>query len=874
VRELFRLRYAKTAALAAAAGFYVPLVADWCEPGFGLDQAAAIIAGTGGLTHPVIWHGLVRLVGRDIPLLGTVSMAAAFACAVLMAFVAGDLVAIALRAMRRRVMMSDEAAGWIRHRAAFLAALAFVLTPGFFHAATHIGPLHVLLIPFLAGLALLTRLLSTVEESLYLRLKQGFVQILLAMTLLACALFEMFLSRRFLLTERLSFAVFVMIGIFPLAILAHLTRRRLLLSRKSYVRFFAAWAVLVAASGITSLALSGRGRVASRIVRHILDNATDCQAVVSDGPLDQMFFFMLPKDWRLILLSRDGDIAYGRELADWVRERCDDSPELAYAAELGPRALVDEWRDRKRGVSQGLVLTPDAYFPTVGKWREGCAELAGLGWREPFGAQLRSLLGAAGNRHAVRFLEAGDATSAWKTFWDVAYSVDAGNGLALENLSKMLAEGYEASREEREWILQQCEADEESKTPAFRWMASEGGNKPKGKKTGELSPHAQALIQMASAEQRTRADVMRVREAIRRGIEGGSVNLEQVGARLLAIDCRLEDWRSAEKDAVSILRRDRRHAKANAVMGKLAVFRRDYRAAEHYLQLALAGGVDEQDAVAKDLEFARAHREPSEGTASRPTAPPRLKDGNAHMPFGGFAGRLFLSVVFVVLAYVTESTAVRTRIRRIRHEHMQVSEWKARMDEAYKAAERERPVVHEGAACTEQNALPAYRPYNQMTAEEREARKDWARARLMKHSRNPDWKRDESYLELVLEAAIGGCGEAMNKLCEYALGRRAYVEAYYWALKVELAGVRKTGVQPDAILQHWLKHRTSKKHHRFHSGFYDDEYHFARAVMRVRGGVEKKKGLMRLRQLAEDEFEDAVLFLQKNGLEKETDDVS
>jgi len=870
LRNFIRLRCPKTAALAAAAVFYVPLVADWCAPGPWLDQAAAIVGDTVGLTHPVLWDALVRLVGRDVPLLGAISMAAAFVCTVLVAVLAGDLAALALCRMRRRVSMTDEAAKWIRHRVEFLAALSFVLTPGLLRAATHVGPVHVFLIPLLASLVLLLRLLVTVGDSPYERLKRSLPQILLALALLGCALFEMSLARSPLLSERETFVVFIAVGVFPLVTLLHLTRRRLLLTRQSYVRFFAGWLLVIGVSGFFSLQQIGRGRSASGVVRHILDNGGNFQAVVSNGPLDAMFFFMLPEGRRLIRLSRDGDVAYGRELSEWVWEHFPDRPELAYAAELGPKAFTDEWTGDQREGRQEALLTPDRYFPTLKAWREGYAELSETDGREPYGAQLRALLGAAGNRFADRALEQGDAAGAWQIFWEVLRSVDPGNRHAAEGLCGMLERGYAATAEERERLDGLLEAGGGVGSFAGRrGPSADVAGRSKEQKRDALSSHAKALLQAASEKTHTAEEALNARATIRRGLESGLVSLEQVGTLLLTLDCRLEDWKAAEKDALDILRHNRRHAKANAVMGKLAGRRRDYRAAEHYLELALAGGDDGQGTLAKDLAQARAARKPVR-TSSASSVPPPATVGSVRETFSGVIGRLLLAVVLIVLTYAVESSLLRQRARLERKERAIMSKCRARMEAAYRA-ERERTVVRESAEHAAESAAPGHRPYKQLTEVEREARKDWARARLMKHSRNPDWDRDEEYLELVLESALGGCGEAMNKLGEYAFRRRAYVEEYYWAIKVEMAGVRNTGRQPIAILRQWLKHRTSKGRHGYHSGFFEDEYHFARAVMRVRSGVDRDKGLARLRQLVRNGYEDAVLFAQKNGLERDTD---
>ena len=84
------------------------------------------------------------------------------------------------------------------------------------------------------------------------------------------------------------------------------------------------WALAIAVMGAVAV-FSGKlneGRVASRIVAAILANAEESGkvAVVSDGGLDELFFFMLPEKVKLISLAREREPEYGRELSEWVKD--------------------------------------------------------------------------------------------------------------------------------------------------------------------------------------------------------------------------------------------------------------------------------------------------------------------------------------------------------------------------------------------------------------------------------------------------------------------------------------------------------------------------------------------------------------------------
>jgi len=237
----------------------------------------------------------------------------------------------------------------------------------------------------------------------------------------------------------------------------------------------------------------------------------------------------------------------------------------------------------------------------------------------------------------------------------------------------------------------------------------------------------------------------------------------------------------------------------------------------------------------------------------------------------GIPVRVIISVVFVAAAYAVERTLARARARRSQQLRAEKSAYQARLDEALRvvaeenaSSARQRPEQTGTARCG----------YHSLSSLERQARKNWAKARLMKHPKIPSWTRDKAYLSLVLDAARGGCSEAMNKLADYAFRRRDYVEAYYWDLKLELAGFRVTGTQPRDILQRWLKHGTKNDFCDFHSGFHDEQYLFARSILRIRSGIDREKGLHRLRKLVEAENRDAVLYAEKNDPAGSTGDPS
>ena len=97
-------------------------------------------------------------------------------------------------------------------------------------------------------------------------------------------------------------------------------------------------------------------------------------AIVSDEALDDLFLFMLPENIKLVSLAREREPEYGRELGEWVRQEVKVKGEgeqrkiedLAFAAELGPGGLVDEWVKIDKQGFEAKVATVASYFGKYG----------------------------------------------------------------------------------------------------------------------------------------------------------------------------------------------------------------------------------------------------------------------------------------------------------------------------------------------------------------------------------------------------------------------------------------------------------------------------------------------------------------------------
>jgi len=143
--------------------------------------------------------------------------------------------------------------------------------------------------------------------------------------------------------------------------------------------------------------------------------------------------------------------------------------------------------------------------------------------------------------------------------------------------------------------------------------------------------------------------------------------------------------------------------------------------------------------------------------------------------------------------------------------------------------------------------------------------KTWEAARELPHSFIPDWSHDADYLKLLYAAASEGADEAMNKLSDYAFRRQAFVEAYYWKLKVEMKGGRCGRTLSRDILSAWLACGCPTQYRNVMRGFSEEQGMFARAVMRMRAGIDVSQAGRRLNMLAKEGNADAQQYLRRSG---------
>ena len=624
-----RFRLPKWAVVWAAASFFLLQAADWCAPTMGLHLAACWLGVNDADLHLFpLWGFFVRLAGADIVRLTWVSVWSAMLVVTCLMSAFGDLLAFAIQRMNETALEGEEGEyAYTEATALLLSTAAFVFTPGFLVAATSISPLMTVFLPPAAALALAMRVVCGDPRnyrwyglgtgSLTGRVKAGVKPLALAALMLFVSAHELVRGgRTFLSLAFPGAAVYFVLGVMPLLIVAWCIRRRWLVRKRAQVIVFSAWGLAVAVLAAVAFTSGGlnEGRTASRVVARIVANAADKAALVSEGPLDDLFAFMLPRDKRLIQLARNRDPAYGRTLARWVEETgCAFCPgvtnrleDLVFAAELGPRPFVDEWAKIDREGFERTVATPAFYFATRQLWEEACDELKNVESDDLSAEHLRWLLGACGNHLGSRLLEAGDLKGAWAVFWRIFDKVDRKNYVAVVNLLGMVERGYPAVVDAVEAVKnRRLEIEGRLKSrEKMAWSVETGGRvylSPETqeqlakerrvalKKYGE-TPKAKAFLETVSSAMKDPFHGEAARTAIRKAIGEGWARADVFASRLAVIDVALQDFENAEKDAFAALLANPHDPVANAIIGSLNCTRGDFAAAERYLRRTMATG--------------------------------------------------------------------------------------------------------------------------------------------------------------------------------------------------------------------------------------------------------------------------------------------
>lgn len=605
----------KPAVTAVAAVFLAVVAADWCPPGQGLHCAAVALGGYDALVDldPSLWSFFVIFIGWRVRLLGFFSMVLALVALAGVIRTAGDIFGFVIAKANLKDPPGTNRYRGLRAAAIILSAAAFVLTPGFLLAATRVDPLMMSLALGAWGVALLVRIGCTLSERFVEELKERRRVIYLGLGLLAAAAWEFQCMGRVACRQAVIPIVwFSLLGVFPALALATRVRLRKLTERRSLVMCIVIWALVVGGSGFQAGLSLNRGHIIFHLLEQVLDDARGCEALVTDGVLDDMLLFMKPPEQKLISLVIDNEPSRRQELFRWAMEH--GLTNITWAAEIGPRTFIDAWLRADPTNCLQRIRTSAYYFPTEERWRQGVACVREIDCQEPLGAYMRWLVAACGNHLGCRFIDDGKLSSAWETFWTILDEVDSQNCTAIANLYGMIHRGYVAGTLERSKLDRyNSVVAERVKSPKFLLRAALSGGRlyvnPLQSVQSQLdldrlnlTVREREFIRIVSAAPNSRMSAEKAREAIRAGLKEGLVRLDRITPQLLRLDILLGDWSSAEKDAEAVLLVNNRHTAANGVLGLIKYRHGDYQAAERYLREAVVAR-DAEPSVANDLAF-------------------------------------------------------------------------------------------------------------------------------------------------------------------------------------------------------------------------------------------------------------------------------
>ena len=468
------MRIAVIAPVALAAILYAVFLSGYLPLGEGLSFAAECIHGGGnGRVLPFVWSVALRTVHGVLPgteafRLGIVSALAGVFAVATVEFAVWRFMRCAGEVADFDASEGDSSYGFLPAWAATLAGLSFVFAPGMFRAATHVGPFTVqfalAVIPF-AVLAWCDGQART-QNRLYLLALAGVAagfafwegvpgKIALPAAFLMAGLQrvrgEAALSAAFgYYAAGAAFAtLFVFDGGFDvpsfpqaadgvlfqfafLTLMPTLVLYRCVVARRlkdDFMQgvFAGMWglAVMLAFAVTVLFYRPDYGRAATEFVDGAIGRLEGRKWLVSDGRLDDLLVFRLPKDIHLVTLRRLNDPKYARELAAWVAEAMGATDDdMAVAAELGPTQFLAEW-SRHGGMESNCVF---------------------LTRLDPMPVKDRSKLRPCGGawRPEDRKVDASAAAAEWRRAWD--------------RLEPLLAEGEPGAKMIRNWMTVQGNA--------------------------------------------------------------------------------------------------------------------------------------------------------------------------------------------------------------------------------------------------------------------------------------------------------------------------------------------------------------------------------------------------------------------------------
>lgn len=402
--------------------------------------------------------------------------------------------------------------------------------------------------------------------------------------------------------------VFLLVTIFPLFAIFNFTmtgRIRPVILRRS---FFGGWGFAVGIMLFASIASIsfGEKHAGECFVDGIIESLGPRKVLITDGAFDDLLRFRLPKDVYLISLEADGKVPEAL-----VKEIANDR--VAFAADLGSRAFVEEWLLRVPSAVEKAIIScavelstaKHAHLLPLGwcwggttiekkivpsqlakTWRERWDKIASsvhgrsaTKWymRRVFavqGMKIADLLTAAGRRKEAEDLKnfiAKDIDSSFSAEAVKRKMMDRARLTASVEKLAELDKLDEFARVERIFEIEETVIPELERSigEEAHWLVHVYKGELALKKGTEFREEARDEYRAAATDYHS--------------------DLNAVAGKLLILDANLRDDEGTFKDALGILRRDRDNKMAAAIMGNMKAIEGDNEKAEMYLRRAIEG---------------------------------------------------------------------------------------------------------------------------------------------------------------------------------------------------------------------------------------------------------------------------------------------
>ena len=128
------------------------------------------------------------------------------------------------------------------------------------------------------------------------------------------------------------------------------------------------------------------------------------------------------------------------------------------------------------------------------------------------------------------------------------------------------------------------------------------------------------------------------------------------------------------------------------------------------------------------------------------------------------------------------------------------------------------------------------------------------------------WRQNGHYYQVLYQTARTGNVASMDKLGEFALVRKDFVEAFYWKLMVELHHGRPSGLPARGVCRAWQAAGCPKSKTDEGGLFKENQAKLSMAVLDLWSGRHVQTPTETIRRMMEEGDADALLYARQFGI--------